>query len=98
MWTSDGITLYFGDCHAGDRAATDMEISTWEAARALATLKIQAQAALDKSDVTMIRCIENGVAVPSAWTTYRHALRALVNGGDTTSTALPAIPAYPAGT
>jgi hypothetical protein len=98
MWTSDGINLYFGDCRPGDRAASDAEMATWRAACATVALKGQAQAALDKSDVTLLRCTENGVAVPMAWTTYRHALRAIVNGGDTTSVALPAIPAYPAGT
>ena len=98
MWTSDGLNLYFGDCVTGDRAATDAEIATWQATCATVALRAAAQVALDKSDVTLLRCAENGVAVPVAWTTYRHALRALVNGGDTTSTALPATPAYPAGT
>jgi hypothetical protein len=56
-----------------------------------------AQAALDKSDITVIRCIEHAVAVPAAWTTYRAALRAIVAGGPT-SAALPTAPTYPAGT
>ncbi len=57
---------------------------------------IAAQAALDASDRTLLRCLENGVAVPSAWAQYRTALRAIVAGG--TATALPTRPAYPAGT
>lgn len=55
-----------------------------------------AQAALDRSDVTIIRCFEHGVAVPAGWTTYRAALRAVVAGGPT-SAALPTQPAYPPG-
>lgn len=59
----------------------------------------QAQAALDKSDVTILRCTENGVAVPSTWATYRAALRAIVRAtiGDATQ-PLPTRPAYPSGT
>jgi hypothetical protein len=56
-----------------------------------------AQIALDKSDVTVGRCYEHGVAVPADWVTYRAALRAHVSGGPTT-VALPVAPAYPAGT
>ena len=33
-----------------------------------------------------------------AWFAWRDALRAIVTGADTTSTAIPARPAYPAGT
>lgn len=61
-------------------------------------LKSQAQTALDASEITMIRCVENSVTVPAAWATYRKALRAILNGTDTTSTSLPTRPAYPAGT
>lgn len=63
-----------------------------------ASLKISAQTALDKSDVTVVRCYSAAVAVPTAWQTYRSALRAIVNGGDTTSTSLPTVPSYPQGT
>lgn len=61
-------------------------------------LPSQAQTALTESDKTIIRCYENSVVVPSAWTTYRKALRSIVNGSDTASTSLPAIPSYPTGT
>ncbi len=61
-------------------------------------LKQQAQTALDAADITMLRCVENSVSVPAAWATYRKALRAIMNGTDTTSTALPTRPSYPAGT
>lgn len=56
-----------------------------------------AQAALDRSDITIIRCYEHAVPAPAAWATYRGALRAIVAGGPT-SAALPVQPAYPAGT
>jgi hypothetical protein len=61
------------------------------------SLAVQAQAALDKSDTTLLRCVENTVPVPAAWVAYRVALRAIV-GGSSTATALPTMPAYPAGT
>jgi hypothetical protein len=68
------------------------------AAQNRAPLIAAAQSALDKSDITVIRCNSAGVAIPTAWQTYRAALRGIVNGTDTTSTTLPATPAYPSGT
>jgi len=64
-----------------------------------ARYQVQAQAALDKSDITILRCTENAVSVPAAWATYRKALRAIVGAatGDPTQ-PLPTQPAYPAGT
>lgn len=67
-------------------------------ALARAPLLVAAQAALDKSDTTILRCVSAGVAVPSAWHTYRSSLRAIVNGSDLISQTLPAIPAYSAST
>lgn len=61
---------------------------------------------LDASDTTMHRIAE-GVSLGTtswtatdvvAWVVYRRALRALVSGTDTSSTSIPAKPAYPAGT
>ena len=61
-------------------------------------LPSQAQAALNKSDVTVLRCISAGVVVPTEWQTYRIALRYIINGTDTSSTYLPTVPEYPSGT
>jgi hypothetical protein len=59
----------------------------------------QAMSALTESDRTILRCYENGVAVPPQWAAYRKSLRAIVaaTAGDTAQ-ALPAKPAYPSGT
>lgn len=54
-----------------------------------------ARLALEASDVTLIRCFEHDVPVPGEWVLYRAALRAIVAGG---GEALPARPAFPAGT
>ena len=61
-------------------------------------LALDARIALDVSDTTIIRCAEHGVTVPDEWRAYRAALRAIASGADTTSTALPARPSFPAGT
>jgi hypothetical protein len=72
---------------------TTMPDAAWRACQTAA------RAALDRSDVTILRCIENGIAVPADWAAYRAALRAITAapGGDATN-PLPAQPAYPAGT
>lgn len=54
-----------------------------------------AQAALDKSDTTILRCYEAGVAVPVEWATYRGQLREIVSG-KSSETELPMRPPYPA--
>lgn len=56
-----------------------------------------AQALLDKSDTTVLRCVEEGIPVPPEWAVYRSALRAIVGAkvaGDP-SVPLPVHPAYP---
>ena len=65
------------------------------AENAPAVLKVTAQTALDKSDVTLIRCAENGVVVPLEWAAYRKALRSVISGA---ASIMPTQPAYPAGT
>ncbi|BCB26487.1 hypothetical protein SKTS_13730 [Sulfurimicrobium lacus] len=65
----------------------------------LAEYQSQAKGELVKSDATILRCAENGVAVPVEWATYRAALRLIIGSaiGDHTQ-PLPIRPSYPAGT
>ncbi len=74
---------------AGDHIDTPADIT--------ARLKGQAQAALEKSDVNILRMYEAGVPVPVAWRDYRVSLRAIVSGASE-AVVLPATPAYVAGT
>lgn len=67
-------------------------------ANAKTLLKSNAQIELDKTDLVALRCWKANVAYPTAWQTYTTALRAIVSGTDTTSTVLPTMPSYPAGT
>jgi len=71
---------------------------TPSSAQVHAALQASAQAALVQSDAVSVRCSKAGVAYPSAWLSRDEALRAIVNGADTTSTTLPSAPAYPVGT
>lgn len=68
------------------------------AAQLHAALVASAKVALDATDLVAIRCLKAGMVFPMAWQTYVAELRAIVSGTDTTSTALPTQPAYPAGT
>lgn len=55
--------------------------------------------ALAEDDAVAVRCVKAGVAYPADWLARDVALRAIVNGTDTTSTEIPARPSsYPAGT
>lgn len=84
---------------------TNEEISAWEAeqqalgAPSWSEYQGLSRAALEDSDVTVLRCIEHGVAVPDEWVAYRKSLRAIVGAtsGDATL-PLPVRPAYPPGT
>ena len=73
--------------------AAQQTIQAWQ------SYQSQAQILLDKSDITIARCVENVVAVPAAWATYRKSLRAITgaSSGDPTQ-PLPVTPSYPAGT
>lgn len=80
-------------------APTTSQIEARQAADARASHQADAMAALDASDTTILRCYENGVAVPPAWTAYRRALREVVSAtsGDPAN-GLPSKPPYPSGT
>ena len=60
------------------------------AAELWVTYHSTAQAALDASDMTAIRCLKSGVTFPAGWLAYCQALPVIV--------ALPTKPDYPAGT
>lgn len=68
-------------------------------AACVAALKAQAKAALEASDVTVMRCAEARVLVPEAWRDYRQALRAIIasESGDADA-GLPTRPPFPEGT
>jgi hypothetical protein len=79
---------------------------TPSSAQVHAALQASAQSALTKTDTSMLRvqeAITLGLTTATtadvvAFVQYRKALRAIINGTDTTSTSLPAEPAYPANT
>lgn len=74
-------------------SAQFLSIQNWQ------TYQSEAQQFLDKSDVTIARCTENSVSVPSEWRAYRISLRAIISAptGDSTQ-SLPTRPEYPSGT
>lgn len=78
---------------------TPTQMAAQQAAAAWTTYQATAKSALKASDAAILRCYENAVVVPTAWATYRKALRAIVGApsGDATQ-PLPAKPAYPPGT
>jgi hypothetical protein len=78
---------------------TAAQIAAQQSAAAWSVYQASAKAALDASDITILRCYENAVVAPAAWATYRKALRAVVSAasGDATQ-PLPVAPQYPAGT
>lgn len=81
-------------------APTQAQLQANADAEAWRAYRAQAKAALDASDVTVLRCVEKAIAVPTEWATYRASLRAIVGAttvGDPTQ-PLPTKPAYPAGT
>lgn len=55
----------------------------------------EARILLSKSDVTLLRCLESGVEIPSDWVTYRTQLRSVVSGE---TSIVPSTPDYPSGT
>lgn len=54
----------------------------------------EARQALEESNTTILRCVENGITVPVSWRDYRKALREIITDGTGT---LPIRPEYPIG-
>jgi len=59
-------------------------------------IKNLAQLALDKSDITILRCYEKEIVVPQSWLTYRAELRIIV-ANPTPESIIPDRPPYPDG-
>lgn len=96
-----GAAFFLPGWPTGLTQLSDAQVAALQPTAAqLAHQQLQAQAAvaLDKTDIVAARCFKAGIAFPAAWQTYTQALRAIINGVDTTSTSLPTQPAYPAGT
>ena len=51
--------------------------------------------ALISSDITLLRCMESGIALPVEWVNYRVALRSLLSSTLDESTVIPVRPPYP---
>jgi len=104
----DGAPLNLADTAIPDRpdATCQWVNGAWTASTAAhAALVAQAKALL--ADRTTLDRIQEAIILGKttaaaadvvAWMTWRGKLRAIVNGSDTTSTALPSQPAFPAGT
>src|ERR1035437_2686172 len=56
--------------------------------------KLEIMNLMDKSDKTILRCLEQGIPIPQEWKDYRMVLRAVITsgGGD-----VPSTPQYPTG-
>jgi hypothetical protein len=99
-WSADGTIIF-------DPLMTAAQIASVESVYAAhnpdtpswSAYQQSARAALSDSDLTVMRCYENAVALPVAWASYRKALRAIVGAasGDAAQPLL-AKPTYPSGT
>lgn len=88
-----GIELYaelIGGCHGLIAPYIAPQIAIAPAV----TLKIQVQTLLINSDMVALRCWKAGISFPAEWQTYVLVLRAIISTG---TGAIPATPAYPAG-
>jgi hypothetical protein len=57
---------------------------------------VEAMLALEKSDITVLRCYESGISVPVAWVIFRDQLRDIVSRRNVDyASGVPATPDYP---
>lgn len=89
VFSSDELEIVNGVIQLKTQATKDAEAN--------AALRPAAQTELEHTDLVALRCFKAGIAFPAEWLAYTNDLRAIVNGTDTTSAALPAAPALPAG-
>lgn len=80
---------------SNEEAAFIADQSSAAVAQSAQVLKIAAHRALERSDMTAIRCFKAGILFPQEWQDYVTALRAIVNGG---AGPLPAQPEFLKGT
>jgi hypothetical protein len=59
----------------------------------LISLTHYAYQALTESDIVIIRCLEDNIAIPATWKQYRQALRDIIS--DKSPGPLPTVPSYP---
>lgn len=96
---SDGGSVFVENDQLVVTPADPVTVEAKQQAQAWQVYQAQAKGLLAKSDQTIMRCVENGVTVPSAWKSYRNELREIVrtSSGYATQT-LPIQPPYPDGT
>lgn len=99
-WSPDGTIEFFEDTPASVVTGVESVYAAHDPNKpSLSSLKLLAKMELDSSDVTITRCAENAVAVPSDWAEYRKALRAILSlPVGAPAQTLPVRPAYPPGT
>ena len=86
--------LPVGSVLIADEAAAEIQAANAAAlAASPAALRAQAQAALDKSDVQVLRCYEGGAPLPATWVAYRQQLRDIVS--EKAAGPVPEHPAWP---
>ena len=99
-WCDDGTLIYGDSVTDAQRAAIDAVYEAHDPTKPdPMAICDAARAALDDSDVTVLRCFEAGVPLPAAWVDYRKQLRELVSvTAANVASTLPTRPAYPSGT
>jgi hypothetical protein len=88
-------TIHFQDAATdSQKAAAQAVIDSYDyaAQETREENKDAALVALSDSDITLLRCMEQGIVFPDTWKQYRQTLRTIISTGDG---AIPDKPAYP---